>query len=196
MNALSTAAIGGGRLSPAASPSTNTRTAVPNADRDGADVLTFSDVSSDLFQLRYQQPSSENNLAAATNSTASSTAPLLAANANSAAATATSTPNSSRPNPRKPSPGLAARLKALGFGGGPGKPSPPPLLDPVGRLPEEQIRKLEHDHLQGSSAGPPVERRGRPWCVSSRPLVSPARRIPVPRVQTAHRSPRVCRADC
>ncbi|KAK4132481.1 KAR9-domain-containing protein, partial [Trichocladium antarcticum] len=65
---------------------------------------------------------------------------------------------------RKPSPGLAARLKALGFGGA-RKSSSPPLsqhLEPVGRLPEEQLRKLDQGHLV-SAAIPAVERRGRPW---------------------------------
>ncbi|KAL1842362.1 hypothetical protein VTJ49DRAFT_5427 [Mycothermus thermophilus] len=70
----------------------------------------------------------------------------------------------SRPAPRvrKPSPGLAARLKALGFGTRKSA-SPPPShhLEP-GRLPEEQLRRIEEGHL-ASSAQPVVERRGRPW---------------------------------
>ncbi|KAK0655743.1 cortical protein KAR9-domain-containing protein [Cercophora newfieldiana] len=73
-----------------------------------------------------------------------------------------STP-SPAPVPRKPSPGLAARLKALGFGSNTRKStSPPPShhLEPVGRLPEEQIRKLEQGH---QSTPPVVEKRGRPW---------------------------------
>ncbi|KAH6845363.1 cortical protein KAR9-domain-containing protein [Chaetomium sp. MPI-CAGE-AT-0009] len=64
---------------------------------------------------------------------------------------------------RKPSPGLAARLKALGFGTT-RKSSPPPpsnYLEP-GRLPEEALRRLEQEHLAGS-AHTVVERRGRPW---------------------------------
>lgn len=65
---------------------------------------------------------------------------------------------------RKPSPGLAARLKALGFGTNRKSASPPPpsYLEPVGRLPEEQLRRLDQDHLAGS-AHTVVERRGRPW---------------------------------
>ncbi|KAL2170067.1 hypothetical protein VTG60DRAFT_5339 [Thermothelomyces hinnuleus] len=63
---------------------------------------------------------------------------------------------------RKPSPGLAARLKALGFGTT-RKASPPPShhLEP-GRLPEEAIRRLEQEHL-AASAQTVIERRGRPW---------------------------------
>ncbi|KAL2139747.1 hypothetical protein VTI28DRAFT_4730 [Corynascus sepedonium] len=63
---------------------------------------------------------------------------------------------------RKPSPGLAARLKALGFGTT-RKSSPPPShhLEP-GRLPEEALRRLEQEYL-ASSTQTVVERRGRPW---------------------------------
>ncbi|KAH8891014.1 KAR9-domain-containing protein [Thozetella sp. PMI_491] len=171
MTTLSSTAIGSGRLSPAASTSANI--AGQNADRDNADVLTFSDVSSELCQLRYQQPSSSgNNIAPAANSTTSSTAPRLSAahDASPAATTTLTTPTSdatnsspARPQARKPSPGLAARLKALGFGGVARKSSPPPPPDRVGRLPEEQLRKIDEGHLQASSANPNVERRGRPW---------------------------------
>ncbi len=64
---------------------------------------------------------------------------------------------------RKPSPGLAARLKALGFGTNRKAPSPPPsYLEPVGRLPEEQLRRLDQEHL-ASSIQLSIERRGRPW---------------------------------
>ncbi|KAL2122881.1 hypothetical protein VTJ04DRAFT_3336 [Mycothermus thermophilus] len=70
----------------------------------------------------------------------------------------------SRPLPRvrKPSPGLAARLKALGFGARK-TPSPPPShhLEP-GRLPEEHLRRIEESYL-ANSAQTVIERRGRPW---------------------------------
>ncbi|SPO00968.1 related to MUC1 Extracellular alpha-1,4-glucan glucosidase [Cephalotrichum gorgonifer] len=68
----------------------------------------------------------------------------------------------------RPSPGLAARLKALGFGT---KTSPPPTpaasgpspnADRVGRLDQHQLRQLDQSHQQNSKA-PVVERRGRPW---------------------------------
>ncbi|KAK4105307.1 KAR9-domain-containing protein [Parathielavia hyrcaniae] len=67
---------------------------------------------------------------------------------------------------RKPSPGLAARLKALGFGTPRKSTSPPPppstFLEPVGRLPEEQLRRLDQGHLANSGLIA-IERRGRPW---------------------------------
>ncbi|TPX18473.1 uncharacterized protein E0L32_011658 [Thyridium curvatum] len=72
----------------------------------------------------------------------------------------------SRPSHRKPSPGLAARLKALGFGASRKSSSPPPSAhhshERVGRLPEDQLREFDQKHLAGS-ADPVVERRGRPW---------------------------------
>ncbi|KAK4217690.1 cortical protein KAR9-domain-containing protein [Rhypophila decipiens] len=64
---------------------------------------------------------------------------------------------------RRPSPGLAARLKALGFGTRKSNsPTPSHHPDSVGRLPEEQLRKLDEGH-QLKSAAPTIERRGRPW---------------------------------
>ncbi|GAB1310960.1 Cortical protein KAR9-domain-containing protein [Madurella fahalii] len=85
----------------------------------------------------------------------------LSANDVSTATTPNSTPPTHRA--RKPSPGLAARLKALGFGAHRKSSSPPPShLEPVGRLPEEQLRKLDQGHL-ATSPNPVVERRGRPW---------------------------------
>ncbi|KAK3695329.1 cortical protein KAR9-domain-containing protein [Podospora appendiculata] len=86
---------------------------------------------------------------------------LLANDSSSTAAPAASTPIH---HPRRPSPGLAARLKALGFGSTRKSSSPPPsqLLEPVGRLPEEKLRKLDQGH-QGVAPPPVIERRGRPW---------------------------------
>ncbi|KAK0673306.1 hypothetical protein QBC41DRAFT_266551 [Cercophora samala] len=64
---------------------------------------------------------------------------------------------------RKPSPGLAARLKALGFGSSRKTVSPPPpIQQDIGRLPEEKLRKLDQGH-QANSAAAVIERRGRPW---------------------------------
>ncbi len=67
--------------------------------------------------------------------------------------------------PRKPSPGLAARLKALGFGAALQKDQPassPHQPDHIGRLPEDQLRQIDEKHQAGSSV-PVIERRGRPW---------------------------------
>lgn len=66
---------------------------------------------------------------------------------------------------RKTSPGLAARLKALGFG--PSKqfssPSPSPSKHgPVGRLDEQHLRQLDQNH-QANSITSVISRRGRPW---------------------------------
>jgi len=71
---------------------------------------------------------------------------------------------------RKPSPGLAARLKALGFGSNNASKSksPSPSADRIGRIPEDQIRQLDHIH-RANSATPSlvVERRGRAWSGTS-----------------------------
>ncbi|QSZ35441.1 hypothetical protein DSL72_008311 [Monilinia vaccinii-corymbosi] len=65
---------------------------------------------------------------------------------------------------RKPSPGLAARLAALGFGKDPDPnssttASPP---DRIGRIPEDQIRQLDHLHRANSTSSH-IHRRGRAW---------------------------------
>ncbi|KAI0483258.1 KAR9-domain-containing protein [Xylariaceae sp. FL0804] len=75
---------------------------------------------------------------------------------------------------RKPSPGLAARLKALGFGAASQKrsSSSPQLqlpTDRIGRLDEEQLRTLDLNH-QLNSTDLIVERRGRPWKGATAPL--------------------------
>lgn len=64
---------------------------------------------------------------------------------------------------RKTSPGLAARLKALGFGASkqPARPTTP-QHDHIGRLNEEQIRQLDEKH-QAGSINSIIQRRGRPW---------------------------------
>ena len=146
------------------------------ADRDGAAVLTFSDVPSDLFELRYEKPATPQLVAKDTSSPSPNT------NINTETTTAANTPSPSyHPHSRRPSPGLAARLKALGFGGTPRKESPPPSVERVGRLPEEQIRKIEQEHLLASSLNPVVERRGRPWYVPRISLRCSARRAHGPR---------------
>ncbi|KAG6005269.1 hypothetical protein E4U21_000306 [Claviceps maximensis] len=64
---------------------------------------------------------------------------------------------------RKTSPGLAARLKALGFGT-PKQPDSPvtPQTDHIGRLDEQQLRQLDEKH-QANSINSIISRRGRPW---------------------------------
>ncbi|KAI0470283.1 KAR9-domain-containing protein [Xylaria cf. heliscus] len=122
-------------------------------------ILTFSDLSPDLLQL--DPPGSQ----------------LL--NGQTTINNSESTENSGTPakssalQRRKPSPGLAARLKALGFGSGTKDASDsllnPSQLEPVGRLPEDQLRSLDLNH-QLNSTGLVVERRGRPWKGAGTPL--------------------------
>ncbi|CZS94573.1 related to MUC1 Extracellular alpha-1,4-glucan glucosidase [Rhynchosporium agropyri] len=73
---------------------------------------------------------------------------------------------------RKPSPGLAARLKALGFGKdtNEGKLHRSPSNDRIGRIPEDQIQKLDLIHRANSvksakSTG--FQPRGRAWSGTS-----------------------------
>lgn len=75
--------------------------------------------------------------------------------------------HSPAPSVRKPSPGLAARLKALGFGAtkndaSPANDSSPSPHDRIGRLNEHQLRQLDAKH-QAASSNPAIVRRGRPW---------------------------------
>ncbi|KAI0409670.1 KAR9-domain-containing protein [Xylaria palmicola] len=123
-------------------------------------VLAFSDLSPDLLQLdppglqRHDRLTALHNLASADNNSGLSAV------------------KASVLQRRKPSPGLAARLKALGFGSGT-KDDPDRLLvhsqEPVGRLPEDQLRSLDLNH-QLNSGDLVVERRGRPWKGAGAPL--------------------------
>ncbi|TWU74519.1 hypothetical protein ED733_005803 [Metarhizium rileyi] len=64
---------------------------------------------------------------------------------------------------RKTSPGLAARLKALGFGTLKQTPSvSTPQRNNIGRLDELQLRQLDEKH-QANSISSIIARRGRPW---------------------------------
>ncbi|KAI2619338.1 KAR9-domain-containing protein [Hypomontagnella submonticulosa] len=113
------------------------------------DLLTFSDVPTDLVQL----------------------GPLPVDNNHNDNNSNSSTIKPKNHQPRKPSPGLAARLKALGFGTQ--RQSSPSLQSPshehIGRLPEDQLRQLDQKH-QANSTDLVVERRGRPWKGAGAPL--------------------------
>lgn len=64
---------------------------------------------------------------------------------------------------RKPSAGLAARLKALGFGKeSRRRQSSHDAAESIGRIPEDQIRQIDLVH-RSNSVGPQVQRRGRAW---------------------------------
>ncbi|KAI6093282.1 KAR9-domain-containing protein [Hypoxylon rubiginosum] len=123
-----------------------------NAD-PSLDLLTFSDVPTDLVQL----------------------GPIVDANNNNNNFNTTNHSPTIKPKgghqPRKPSPGLAARLKALGFGTQRQSSSSSQtfLHDHIGRLPEDQLRLLDQAH-QANSTGLVVERRGRPWKGAGAPL--------------------------
>lgn len=66
-----------------------------------------------------------------------------------------------QPRQRKPSPGLAARFKALGFGKEPKSTSPSPSSEPIGRIPEDQIRQLDYNHQTHRVSFSNIQRRGR-----------------------------------
>lgn len=71
--------------------------------------------------------------------------------------------------PRKPSPGLAARLKALGFGKESNrrqKSAGPAASEFIGRIPEDHIRQLDFVHRTNSTKSH-IQRRGRAWSGSS-----------------------------
>lgn len=123
--------------------------AAPLANRDL--FLTFEPCSENSSQTPSSNPSPS----------APSTDALSPPNPNQ---TSSST-NASLRQPRKPSPGLAARLKALGFGSKtspPTTPTAPVNPERVGRLDQQQLRQLDESH-QLKSKGSVIERRGRPW---------------------------------
>ncbi|KAE8447478.1 hypothetical protein EG329_010751 [Mollisiaceae sp. DMI_Dod_QoI] len=79
-----------------------------------------------------------------------------------------STSDQRKPRARKPSPGLAARLKALGFGKDSIKSGPrSPSNEQVGRIPEDQIQKLDLSHLANSATSSTLQPRGRAWSGAS-----------------------------
>ncbi|KAI0842822.1 KAR9-domain-containing protein [Hypoxylon sp. FL0890] len=123
-----------------------------NATEPPLQLLTFSDVPTDLVQLG-PLPVDNNTIT----------------NINDINHSPTIKPKNHQP--RKPSPGLAARLKALGFGT---QRQSSPSSQPsnhynIGRLPEDQLRLLDRNH-QANSSELIVERRGRPWKGAGAPL--------------------------
>ncbi|KAK4170228.1 cortical protein KAR9-domain-containing protein [Cladorrhinum sp. PSN259] len=170
-----------------ASAARNTTTTGQDTPSHGAGVsVTFSDLSSEFLQLHTNfdagLPQTSNGTSLIPPNPATNADPLTVAaaspssqqqkrqqhqlSAQEASGPRATTPTTSAPLPRsrKPSPGLAARLKALGFGSARKQASPPPpsVNDSIGRLPEEQLRKLDQGH-QANSTAAAIERRGRPW---------------------------------
>ncbi|RCI15164.1 hypothetical protein L249_6888 [Ophiocordyceps polyrhachis-furcata BCC 54312] len=87
---------------------------------------------------------------------------------------------------RKPSPGLAARLRALGFGSSTKKASPRP--ETVGRLDEDQLRQLHEKLRAPSPLGPIVSKRGRPWKgPGESPTLLPSPSSSAPTTMDAHK---------
>lgn len=72
-----------------------------------------------------------------------------------------------QPRQRKPSPGLAARFKALGFGKDSKSTSPSPSSERIGRIPEDQIRQLDNNHLANRPSPSNSQPRGRAWSGAS-----------------------------
>ncbi|KAH6660145.1 cortical protein KAR9-domain-containing protein, partial [Truncatella angustata] len=120
------------------------------------EILTFSDVPSDLSQLDPLEPH-HRHLDSSPDSNHSVVLPPVR-------------PTSGHKS-RRPSPGLAARLKALGFGGTTRQSSAPTIYtnDRIGRLPEDQLRSIDEKH-QANSLQETVERRGRAWKGAGAPL--------------------------
>lgn len=151
----------------------------PHYQRHHDPVLTFTAFADEIFQLPLSShgstdtaltPGSNYHHIAGRSRSATPNPPADGSSPTTTITTPSTTPAgipTSSPayptQPRKPSPGLTARLKALGFSSTRGKSPPPPASnDRVGRLPEEQIRRLDQVH-QSSASSPAVERRGLPW---------------------------------
>lgn len=152
--------------------------------QDSAVELTFSEIPTELLQFTFANNDTDGNRpgtssSASTNNNTNHIHISVNDTTNSEAPTSSSTPRQSHfstdvlltPDPtppglratRKPSPGLAARLKALGFGGQRKPASPPQHRElEIGKLPEETLKKLDEHHLSLSQALV-IERRGRPW---------------------------------
>ncbi|KAF7561743.1 hypothetical protein G7046_g2408 [Stylonectria norvegica] len=158
------------------------------ASRKSLSLLKFADIPSHLSHLPFT-PSKTDNFTSNNSSasfvdhrqshahlqaspsfitpSATATATATLTRTTSAPAAPPASPPSQQPLPpsaiRKPSPGLAARLKALGFGTSKtsAQPSTPHPLQ-IGRIDEDQIRQLDEKHQAGSVRSV-ISRRGRPW---------------------------------
>jgi hypothetical protein len=151
------------------------------------DLLTFSDVPTELSHLSFAtghienagSATNQNNNNSSSNHTDNINKSSPRAVANTSPASDSAVPANGQdfqhsPSPstqsqfnssagRKPSPGLAARLKALGFGVSKKTASPTtPLHDQIGRLNEDQLRELDEKH-RANSLSAAIARRGRPW---------------------------------
>ncbi|KAH6691602.1 cortical protein KAR9-domain-containing protein [Plectosphaerella plurivora] len=138
-----------------------------------SNTQSSTNLNTSLHVASDPHPASSNPTTPSTKVT--STVPSPSSHVTAASNHSTSTSPVPTKQPRKPSPGLAARLKALGFGSSSTKSSPDPPAanaprDPIGRLTEEQIRQIDLKH-QANSVASIIERRGRPWKGASAPLI-------------------------
>ncbi|KAM0229513.1 hypothetical protein ACHAPO_009929 [Fusarium lateritium] len=130
--------------------------------------LTSSSSAIDTTTTNFASPTTTVSTTNTTPSASVAVTPSTTANTTSTSTNALypfPTPTSPLPssNIRKTSPGLAARLKALGFGTTKISTSPiTPQIDHIGRLDEDQLRQLDEKHQAGSIKSV-ISRRGRPW---------------------------------
>ncbi|RBR24580.1 uncharacterized protein FIESC28_02630 [Fusarium coffeatum] len=150
-------------LNPGSSNPSSTYAPDPNSSS-----LTSSLSAIDTTTTDFASPKSTTS---ATNTTPGASAAVTPATTTRTTSTSTNalqpfpTPTSPLPSSslRKTSPGLAARLKALGFGSQKlSTPSSTPQIDHIGRLDEDQLRQLDEKHQAGSIKSV-IARRGRPW---------------------------------
>ncbi|KAM5355882.1 hypothetical protein ACJ41O_002528 [Fusarium nematophilum] len=141
-----------------------------HAPDPNSSLLTSSSSAIDTTTTSFTSPATTSSTT--TDTTPDASTAVTPATAKSTTTTTTTTvllpfPTPTSPLPpsgiRKTSPGLAARLKALGFGTSKlSTPPTTPLHDNVGRLDEEQLRQLDEKHQAGSVKSV-ITRRGRPW---------------------------------
>ncbi|KAM0225756.1 hypothetical protein ACHAPQ_001180 [Fusarium lateritium] len=146
----------------------STRAPDPNSSS-----LTSSSSVIDTTTTCFESPAANSSTTSTTPNASAAVTPASTITKTPSSSTSTNTllpfPTPTSPLPssslRKTSPGLAARLKALGFGSGSQKLSAQPITpqnDRIGRLNEEQLRQLDEKHQAGSVKSI-IARRGRPW---------------------------------
>ncbi|KAG5664089.1 hypothetical protein KAF25_006674 [Fusarium avenaceum] len=144
----------------------STRAPDPNSSS-----LTSSSSVIDTTTTYFDSPAANSSTANTTPNASAAVTPAATRTKTPSSSTSTNTllpfPTPTSPLPssslRKTSPGLAARLKALGFGSQkPSAQSITPQNDRIGRLNEEQLRQLDEKHQAGSVKAI-IARRGRPW---------------------------------
>ena len=133
------------------------------------DSLAFTDVPDHLSQIPFASSTSTtpaNVRPASSASSANSSLPLTRPLSRSQSQTRSLQQSDIASAIRKTSPSVAERLKALGFGSSkkipPATDASPPSSNSIGRLNEDQLRRLDENHQAGSRSSV-IVRRGRPW---------------------------------